>query len=115
MIMARQRGIGRYPATRRPHLSRHPQCQRRGSQPPEQLVGPGVIRAAQVPGGLPGLLQAQPSTAVTADVQERAQIAVVLADDQDALRTRLDDLELPGGGNVARPREIWKAASCAAM
>ena len=40
---------------------------------------------------------------MAADVQERAQATVVLADDQDALRPRLHGEKLPRGRNVARP------------
>ena len=71
-------------------------------QPPAQLVGPGVVGAAQVAGGLSGRLQAQPGPAVAAHVEEGAQLAVGLTDDQHALRAGRGHEELARGGDLVR-------------
>ncbi len=74
---------------------------RRRRQPPAQVVGPRVVGTAQVPRDLTGLLDAEPGPAVAADVQERAQPAVLLPDDQHAFPSGLDHLELSRTGKVA--------------
>jgi len=71
---------------------------RRGDQPPVLVVRPRVIAAAQVPAHLAIVFAAQPGAAVPAHVEERAQLAVPAADDQDALPADPRDLERTGSG-----------------
>ena len=69
-----------------------------------------MIGAAKVPADLPGLLRADARAAVPADVEEGAQPAVALPDDDDALLARLDRLELAGRGDVAGPGDAEPVA-----
>jgi len=74
-------------------------------QPTVQAVGPGVVGALQVALDLAGRLGAEHRPTVAADVQERPELAVPPADDQDALPADLHGPERPGGREVARSLE----------
>ena len=59
-----------------------------------QVVAPGVVRALEDGLGLAACVVAEHGPAVAADVVERAELAVVVARDQDALSRDVDGEEL---------------------
>ena len=63
-----------------------------------QRVGPGVVDALDGGAGVATRLQAEARSAVSADVEERAQLAIAPAHDQHALPGQLDGLEVARRG-----------------
>ena len=86
----------------------HERC---ADQPPVERIAPRVVRALDRAAQPPGrLLVAQARAAMAADVVEAAQLAVLAADDQDALADDVDGQELARLGERIDPARVEPVA-----
>src|SRR5262249_30999246 len=70
-------------------------------QPPVPLVGPAMVGADDPTAAQgPRLVGAEDRAAMATGVVERAELSVLVAEDEDALSADLDDLVVPGVGDL---------------